>query len=221
MLESYEETALDDGKSELIFRVDEDDWESRLFLSEHGHEVMVGPRLEGYRSLPTFFNELAKVASGDVVMCGNDDMVFRTPRWDSLMLDVANRYPDGIFDLGVSTHNHENFPFATVSKKVVDKFGFFFDPRIFWGDVFLLGVMAAFNRAIFLPNVVIDHDWMGFHPDATFADGDTVRRSNWMTYHQQAIDEAVEKLSRDEEVRKLRWTTVPRHKWLVNTETAV
>lgn len=213
MLDTFHETSL--GCSNLVFRVDDDDTETQAFLADY-HPI-IGPRLNGYRSLPVFFNELAAAADGDVLMLGNDDMIFRTPHWDRTILDAANRYPDGIFNFGVSTHNHMNFPFSVVSKHVVNTLGFLYDPRIFWGDIFLLGVMSAFGRAISLPHVVIDHDWMGARPDATFNDGDDARRSNWMTYHQQAVDDAVEKLSVDEAVRKLRTTTsvIQRGGWSV------
>src|SRR5678816_3388846 len=100
LLESYNKTkGLYD--SELIFRVDKDDVETQKFLD--GSRVVVGPRYKGYASMPQFFNEMADVAGGDVLMCGNDDMVFRTPDWAGLILDKANEYPDGIFNIGVAT----------------------------------------------------------------------------------------------------------------------
>lgn len=224
MLASFAETS--SGLAELVFRVDEDDTETQSFLRSEAASsiVIVGSRLDGYRSLPTFFNELALVATGDIVMLGNDDMLFPTPQWDRLILEAANKYPDGIFDFGVATQNHTNFPFSIVSKKVVDQLGFLYDPRIFWGDIFLLGVMSAFGRAISLPSVSINHDWMGDHPDGTFAEGEAVRRSNWMEYHQIAVDDAVERLSLDPAVKQLRATpsdVIQRSGWsVVITEAA-
>jgi hypothetical protein len=194
-----------DGKAELVFRVDDDDVETQdelcgsawLELTRVAHVVVViGPRLQGYRSLPAFFNELATAAGGDVLMCGNDDMVFRTPGWPSLILEAANRYPDGLFDLGVATHNADHYPFAIVSRRTTDRLGFLWDPRIFWGDIFLRDVMAAFGRCEMLPHVQIDHDWAGWKPDQVFKESDkSIPRGYWSGVHAQAVREAVARLT--------------------------
>lgn len=192
LYESYASTT--QHCAELVFRVDEDDVETQRFLKERVCKMVVGPRLQGYRSLPIFFNEMLTVASGHVLLCGNDDMVFKTPGWDRLILNEANKYPDGLFDFGVHTHNEDNFPFAIVSRRAVQRLGFIFDPQIFWGDIYLRDVMAHFGRSIKLSNVNIDHDWAGHQPDHVFIEGDQVRRSHWMGNHPQAVREAVEKL---------------------------
>lgn len=194
LLTSYAVTTVDEAHlSELVFRVDEDDHATQNFL--RNYQVLVGPRYEGYRSLPTFFNELATVAHGDVVMCGNDDMVFRTRHWASVILSKANEFADGLFDIGVHTHNELHYPFATVSKKVVDELGFLFDPQIFWGDIYLRDVMGYLGRCVMLPEVEIDHDWAGNNPDSIFIEGEGARRSNWMgAMHEQAVARAVSKL---------------------------
>lgn len=196
LLTSYAHTS-NEGTSEMVFRVDNDDAESIRFLEQHPlrPQIVVGPRYQGYRSMPQFFNELAAKASGDVVMCGNDDMVFKTLGWAPMILEAANRYPDGLFDFGVSTHNEAHYPFATVSKQVVDRLGFIWDPRIFWGDIYLRDIMAFFGRCEMLPEVEIEHDWAGWHPDKVFVESDkTVGPHYWTETHWPAVREAVEKL---------------------------
>lgn len=200
MLASYERTTRDvEGQSELVFRIDDDDDETYSLLSDYRHLVIVGPRKQGYASMPDFYNEMAKFATGDVFMIGNDDMVFRTPGWAPIILGEAGKYPDGLFDFGVKTFNEDHYPFATVSRKAVDRLGFIWDPRIFWGDMFLRDVMAHFGRALPLTAVEIDHDWIGFHPDRTFDEADQqgiMRRdpTYWAGTHRTAVNEAIEKL---------------------------
>jgi hypothetical protein len=196
MMMSYCETA---GEcSELVFRVDDDDTDTQRYLKDISDmapcRVVVGPRKKGYASLGDFFNELYAASTGDVLMCGNDDMVFQTSGWDAKILEEANRYPDGIFDFGVETHNAANFPFATVSRSMCDRLGFFFDPRMFWGDIFWRDVTSRFDRAIRLPDIHIDHDWAGFRPDEVFLEGESTRRADHLAFHAQAVNEAVEKL---------------------------
>lgn len=195
MITSFDITTGGRPTTELVFRVDDDDIATRDFLlAWGGHRVIVGPRLNGYRSMPTFFNELALAASGDMLMCGNDDMVFQTLNWPEKILALANKFPDGVFDIGVSTLNASHYPFSIVSRKMVDAMGFLWDPRIFWGDIFLRDVAEWFGRAMMTDGVQIDHDWAGHNPDATFvqADKDIVRRTPdyWAGVHAPAVVEA-------------------------------
>jgi glycosyltransferase involved in cell wall biosynthesis len=199
LVNSFVQTVDDDESAELVFRVDDDDVETRGFLSQvKDCKLVVGPRCGGYSSLPAFFNEMLKVATGDVLMCGNDDMVFRSLWWVTAILDEANRHPDGLFDLGVMTHNHEHFPFSTISRRAADRMGFVWDPRIFWGDIFLRDVMAFFGRAIYVP-VKIDHDWAGHAPDGVFIEGNEQRMlprgaDYWEGVHRPAVNQAIDKL---------------------------
>lgn len=189
MLASFAETT--DGAADLVFRVDDDDVDTLALLE--GHAVIVGPRLDGYRSLPLFFNELAAVATGDVLLIGNDDMVFRTPGWPALILEAANRYPDGLFDIGVQTHNVTHYPFACVSKALTERLGFLCDPSVFWVDIYLRDVMQAFGRCVRLPSVKILHNWSG---DEKSQNQIYVRDpSYWHGTHARAVAAAVEKLS--------------------------
>src|ERR1700757_741422 len=81
MIESYDSTLVGKETSEIVFRCDDDDPGSAAIVRERGYRCLVGPRRLGYRSLPTFYNELLAVASGDLLLCGNDDMIFRTRDW--------------------------------------------------------------------------------------------------------------------------------------------
>ena len=200
LLASFEATTDSDEDVELVFRVDSDDRETLGFLFEQEHHVVIGPRHEGYRSMPVFFNEMAAAAAGDVLMCGNDDMLFKTPYWPSMVLNEANKYPDGIFDLGVMTMNETHYPFSIVSRKAVEALGFIWDPRIFWGDIFLRDVMAWYGRCVMLPDVQVEHDWAGNRPDQVFqetrASKSTIEGSEayWTAVHWPAVREAVKKL---------------------------
>jgi glycosyltransferase involved in cell wall biosynthesis len=195
LIDSYRETTVGcEDASELVFRADEDDAPTREILSAEGFHTIIGPRLNGYASLPIFFNELAAAASGDVLMLGNDDVEFVTPGWAPRILRAADGYPDGVFNIGVKTHNEGHFPLSTVSAAVVRRLGFIYDPRIFWGDIYLRDVMGRLGRQVVLPDVEIQHNWAGFAPDQTFNEGEGARRSDHMKHHVAAVDDAVAKL---------------------------
>jgi hypothetical protein len=194
MLDSFEQTT--SGRADLVFRVDDDDVATQEYLRDDARahwRMVVGPRL-GYANLPKMYNELYQWSNGDVLMVGNDDMIFKTPNWDRIILDEARKYPDGLFDFGVMTHNYLNFPFATISRKMADTVGCFFDPRFFWGDIFWRDVASRFARAIPLHSVEIEHDWVGFRPDRVFIAGEGTRRADHSQYHSVAVEEAVAKL---------------------------
>lgn len=197
LLQSYYATA-SGHLSEIVFRADNDDRDTLAYLAQCNHVTIVGPRLQGYRSLPTFFNDMLRASTGDVLLCGNDDMVFRTPGWAEQVLDVANCYPDGVFDIGVRTFNESHYPFAIVSRRLTEVLGFIWDPRLFWGDVYLRDVMQAVGRCVPLPAVHIDHDWIGHAPDQTFRDGRQEDPSNWSqaywVRHAEIVSEAVMKV---------------------------
>lgn len=197
MLASYEETTRGvEDFAELVFRADDDDVVTQESL--RGYHLLVGPRHKGYESLPLFFNEMSAVASGDVMLLGNDDMVFKTPGWSTHILDAANQHPDGVFDIGYATLNATHYPFSTISRRVVEHLGFFWPPHIFWGDIFWRDVMGAFGRTVMLSYVEIEHDWAGFKPDQVFAesDKDIERRdpNYWSITHENAVGEAVAKV---------------------------
>lgn len=187
LLASYARTLVGET-SELVFRVDDDDLETREILADQPH-VVVGPRLDGYRSLPTFYNELLAASTGDVLLCGNDDMAFQTYGWAPLVLEAANRYPDGLFNFGVKAHNESHYPFSIVSRQVANRLGFLWDPRIFWGDIYLRDVMRAFGRCELLPTVEILHNWAG---DEASQNQIYVRDpSYWHGTHARAVADAV------------------------------
>lgn len=196
LLDSWAATVGQSNLAELVFRIDTDDAESAAVLEGTSHRVLAGPRLDGYRSLPLFFEELRAVAQGDLLMCGNDDIVFKTPGWPALVLSEATKYPDGVFDLGVKTFNEGHFPFSIVSRRAADAMGALQDPRIYWGDVYLRDVMQVFGRAILMPAVEVDHEWAGRAPDETFlAAGQSERRGHaYWQLHRQCVAEAVAKL---------------------------
>lgn len=198
LVASFVDTRMDN--SELVFRVDEDDRDTvnALLAWNLPHtSMLIGPRYEGYASMPKFFNDMVAVANGDVLMCGNDDMVFKMQGWDMAVLHRANKYRDGLFNLGVRTHNEEHYPFSIVSRKAVEAMGFLWDPSIFWGDIFLRDVMAYFGRCEML-YVEVQHDWAGFSPDLTFAQSDKNILARDPTYwtgtHAKAVAGAIDKL---------------------------
>ena len=209
MLESYDATVTDPASAEIVFRCDSDDPDSIECLRQRASKLIIAPRRDGYKSLPAFFNDMAALATGDLLMCCNDDVVFQTPGWPRLLLDEARKYPDGIFNFGVNVGlNDDFFPFSIVSRQLVQTLGFINDERLLFSDLFLLDVAKHFDRAIRVKTVTIVHDWAGHGADETrrdanrhefemvFKDASGDWTDEYRRKHDQVVAEAVEKIER-------------------------
>jgi len=179
---------------QLVVRVDDDDEDTHtwaLGLRQPTPTIVVGPRYDGYRSLPRFFNEMAQAATGDLLMCGNDDMAFMTEDWAGDLLAAANQYPDGLFNLGTYTYPAGSFPFSCVSRAAVEALGFLNDERLVYSDIFLRDVMARFGRAVLLPQIVIMH--VGQADDDAVAVKGAVHRDAdaYWRLHEACVEDAV------------------------------
>lgn len=209
MLKSFDKTVPKDGSVELVFKCDSDDLATIEYLCKLPYRLLVGPRKEGYKSLPSFYNEMARVAEGDLLICCNDDVVFKTKDWPRLVLEEANKYPDGVFNIGVNTGlNDENYPFSIVSRRLVEMVGFLNDERLLFSDIFLLDVARHFNRAVRLKSVMMFHDWPGpaggndeTRQDASrheftmvFKDAQGNWHDSYRALHDTAVSEAVQKI---------------------------
>lgn len=184
---------------ELVIRLDDDDDETLQWAQtlRPAPRIVIGRRMGGYASLPFFFNEMATVASGDLLMCGNDDMIFDTPNWPAHYLAMANRYPDGVFDIGCMTYPAGAYPFSCVSRLAVTALGFLNDERLTYSDIFLRDLMGRFRRLLFLPSVTIRHEDPDHGEDPLALDTKYdlhLAAGAYWTKHNAAIAEAVLKL---------------------------
>jgi Glycosyl transferase family 2 len=216
LIESYFATISGSDDSELVFRVDFDDMKTLQILAKYDFPVIVGPRRLGYRSLPSFYNEMARLARGDILICCNDDVIIETPDWPQLIIEAANQYPDGIFNIGVSTiRGEENYIFSCVSRKLVDRLGFINDERLVYSDIFLMDVAKHFNRLSKLWTVRFRHNWAGENPagmDATRADAQRVEfemvladatgawSDKYRRLHNSVVAEAVARIDPENEI---------------------
>jgi hypothetical protein len=97
----------------------------------------------------------------DILIMGNDDMVYRTQDWDQLLIEETRKYPDQIYcmwfeDL-INGQNHCAFPI--VSRKWYETLGYF-TPGIFnfgYNDTWIFDVAKRIGRHHFIPNVVNEH----------------------------------------------------------------
>jgi len=72
---------------EILLRTDTDDSETATACADHfcadpSIRILTGPRLKGYESLDTFYNELARISNAHWVLVLNDDITLEGNGWD-------------------------------------------------------------------------------------------------------------------------------------------
>jgi len=194
MLESLIRLAAHPEQVEVVLRADHDDADMVDYLRRRDHLFIVGPRRDGYITLPSLINDAARLSRADLVIVVNDDVEFMTPGWDAKLVDAAALYPDGIFNLGVDTVlNNANFVFPCVHRRTMEVLGCFYDERIVYTDIWLRDVMEPFGRAIRVDNVVIRHNWTGMTRDQQRALG-VVHGLGYQDLYARCVEEGREKV---------------------------
>jgi hypothetical protein len=137
---------------ELLFYVDEDDDAFPHIADDYVHLVR-GPRI----TLSQCWNELAKVATGDILMFCGDDVVFKTKNWDVLVRNAFRRIPDkiafvhgddGCYGSKFGTHGF-------VHRNWVEAVGYLLPPYFSsdYGDTWLNEVANSIHRRAFVPMI--------------------------------------------------------------------
>lgn len=180
LVASVDETAA--GPVEIVFYLDEDDHESIAMAKElldargGGIVPIAGPRIV----LSQMWNECYRHAGADVLMHAGDDIVFKTTRWDDLVIEAFEQHPDRIAlvhgnDLlqgpNLATHGF-------LHRRWVEAVGYFVPPYFSsdWNDTWLTEVADAIGRRVYLPNLVTEH----LHPLAG--------KATWDVTHQERLD---------------------------------
>ena len=154
MVESARNTAT--KPIEIVVYVDEDDPKTMATVLDLDLKYMVGPRLW---YMTEYWNVLVPLASGDILLQGNDDVIFRTKGWDVMVQDAFDACPDKILmvhgnDLGGNRESAGPHPF--VSRKWVDTLGYFIAPYFSsdFGDTWINDIANALGRRKYIPFVM-------------------------------------------------------------------
>ena len=201
MLRSLVKTAEKPDLVEVVFRVDYDDAETIGYLNAqqpwlsvlNGTPCVLGPHLNGYATLPIMINEAARLSTSDLLIVINDDVEFKTKGWDRRLNEEAAKFPDGIFNIGVDTvNNNPNFVFPCQSRRQVELFGFFYDPRLIYTDIWLRDALGPLGKLHRVPDVVIEHQWAGMSTEQRQA-VHTVRTRDYQELYERCVNEAKQK----------------------------
>ena len=169
-IKSIYNTAKNRGSIELHFYVDNDDpsIEAYKSLAKHCYEEYN----EFYKCEFTFgepmsvsqsWNIIAVKATSYLMIMGNDDLIYRTPNWDSeLIQNLAVRYKQdpmwvSWFNDGINGDRHCAFPI--ISKEWYDTVGYF-APGCFnfgYNDTWVFDIAKRLDRTHYIPNILVEH----------------------------------------------------------------
>ncbi len=169
MVDSALDLAADAGNVEIQAGVDFDDPQLAAYLAPEAYRN-TGFTLYEERVRPSvMWQRLANVATGRFLMLCNDDVLFRTPKWDELVEAEFAKVPDELLfaytnDLEPPKRERANHWF--VSRRWVDVLGFF----CWEGDCAGLGPLEYFGndnipwyiaqragRCVYLRHVHVEH----------------------------------------------------------------
>lgn len=202
LLKSIKETA--EEFPEIVFYKDDDD-ETPVGIIDKLPipliKVVRGPRI----TLSQCWNECAKVATGDILMMGSDDIEFQTKNWDVIAKNAFRGVPDKIiFAHGDDGHWGKQFgTHGMVHRKWMETVGYFVPPYFSsdWCDTWLNEVANALVRRVYLPMKTEHH-----HPLFGKAKWDKTHLERLERHKADKVDElyASKAAERQTDVEKLR-----------------
>lgn len=140
--------------------VDENDTTKDSYTEQFNVRIYTRP--EGTVSLGwNYLANRASIDSTDIMIMGNDDVVYRTHGWDKILVDKVTQYPDQIYcawfeDL-INGPTHCAFPI--VSAKWYNILGYF-APTCFnfgYNDTWVFDIAQRVGRTLFISEVVAEH----------------------------------------------------------------
>lgn len=166
-LDSVLATAKDPSTLEIVLAIDDDDPSyDNLPLPPLNIITLKGKKA----SMGVLNTRCFKASSGKLVMLANDDLIMKTPHWDSILLQTASSYPDGIFLLHVHDGmKNGSFPcFPILSRFCLDLLEDPF-PEIYAGDGIDTHIDDIFrrlrdlghSRMHYIPQIQMEHLHIG------------------------------------------------------------
>jgi glycosyltransferase involved in cell wall biosynthesis len=164
-LQSIIDTTAVNADVEVVLGIDEDD-HSYEGVELPEDRLQIKKTVAPQASMGSINTRCLQHATGELIMLGNDDVIFRTRGWDQIVLTASQRYPDGIFLMYARDGiKNDAFPcFPILSKSFCTLIGDPF-PALYQGDgidmhlydIFVRLKDRGLSRFCYLDNVYMEH----------------------------------------------------------------
>ena len=164
-IKSLYETTQYTGTLELLFYVDNDDpakdiykeieerWQNNFWRVE----FVIGEPMSVSKS----WNIIAEKSLGDIMIMGNDDLVYKTVRWDSKLMakliELDNPYYLTWFNDGINGNRHCAFP--VISREWYEALGYF-SPGVFnfgYNDTWVYDIAKRVGKLNYMNEILVEH----------------------------------------------------------------
>lgn len=154
------ETATYTHRLEILVRVSEEDSFSGQYLQLVLPTTVKWFVVRGWTGYPAAIEMLQQHAAGELLFCGSDDSLFRTPGWDVMADEAFNLAPDGLLvayaNNGQDREKCEQF-FTT--RRWIDTVGWLMRPEYehFCCDQDIEALANGVGRLKFLRGLTVEH----------------------------------------------------------------
>lgn len=157
LVDSALSTSTFPNRLEIVAYLDDDDPQTANYPYRPGLRYITGPRI----LLSETWNRCAELAEGDILMHCGDDIVFRTPGWDSVVRKTFAQSEDKILLVHGDDCSPNTDALAThgfLHRRWYDTLGYFVPPLFSsdWNDVWLTEVADMIGRRVKVP-IVTEH----------------------------------------------------------------
>lgn len=164
MYSSIYSTIEDKNSVELLLYIDDDDLPTIEFIEKNKNNFIVpvipviGPRV----SIGKACNILLSKSSGELIMAGADDIVFRTPNWNAIIEEEFKKIDDSICMFSLNDLYCDPLQLAThpiMGRRALETLGYFL-PEVIdcnYGDMWLCYIFMKIERFFPLPDIIVEH----------------------------------------------------------------
>ena len=156
------------GDVELLFYVDSDDPALDIYLELqalchtefvglHDVKFVVGEPMSVSKS----WNILAEKCVGDIMIMGNDDLVYKTQGWDDVLekrlIELNDPYYLTWFNDGINSDRHCAFP--VISREWYETLGYF-SPGVFnfgYNDTWVYDIAKRVGKLNYMNDILVEH----------------------------------------------------------------
>jgi hypothetical protein len=177
MIESARATA--DGELEILLGIGDDGSDIEDY---YGYDI-TGCKVIPTGHLPSVYaaNELARHATGDLLMLAADDTIFSTPHWDSALKAHYKELKNKIHVYSLQDSRDENgTPHPIATKEYVNAMGYFFTPIFlhWYVDSWMVSIAKTNGCFTHLKDYLLIHDKAADRgqPDETH---NRIRHNGW------------------------------------------
>ena len=150
-------------------------------------------------SVSKSWNIIAEKSLGDIMIMGNDDLVYKTVRWDSKLmarlLELDNPYYLSWFNDGINGNRHCAFP--VITREWYETLGYF-SPGIFnfgYNDTWVYDIAKRVGKLNYMNEILVEHLHFSVgksNMDDTYARNRTQEKGNLYRKDREIYERTVE-----------------------------